>query len=100
LTSATTSNFRLEKRMLTFDCPRTCPRYGDRWCRFRPLLDCLGPIQVDSHTARIRVEYRDPELLKGAVLSLGWKWLGFARHHLFESEQIGHGFQPTGWKFP
>ncbi|MFL5342753.1 MAG: hypothetical protein ACJ8F7_21685, partial [Gemmataceae bacterium] len=83
-----------------FDCPRTCPTFGDRWCRFRPLLDALGPVRVDSHTARIKVEYTDPEALRRAVEAMGGVWYGRGHFDLFDTEQDGLGFRlpfANGW---
>lgn len=76
-----------------FNCPRTCPQFNDRWCRFRPVLDVLGPIQVDSHTAKVQVEYTDPEALKCAVERMGGIWLGHGEYSLGDTEQKGYGFR-------
>ncbi len=85
----------------SFSCPRSCPAAGERWCRFRPVLDVLGSVQVDSHTARVSVEYRDPDILERAVLSLGWTWIGHGTHKLFESTPIvGQAFKIPGWNYP
>ena len=32
--------------------------------------------------------------------SLGWKWLGLAKHELFDGTYTGHGFRPEGWAYP
>ena len=85
---------------LSFTCPRTCPAYGERWCRFRPLLDRLGPVKVDSHTATIRVSYTDPEQLRIAVESMGGVWLGHGHYDLGDTQQDGYGFRlpmAGGW---
>jgi hypothetical protein len=83
-----------------FACPRTCPGAGDFWCRFRLVLDVLGPVRVNSHTARIAVEFRDPSTLTGAVQAMGGTWLGPGTHPLFSGPVAGHGFQLPGWRYP
>src|SRR5262245_15125770 len=85
---------------IPFDCPRTCPDHGDRWCRFRPLLDRLGPVRVNSHTAKIRVEFNDPDSLRWLVEKMGGLWLGHGRHELCETKEDGYGFRlpfVNGW---
>jgi hypothetical protein len=85
---------------LPFDCPRTCPSHAERWCRFRKLLHRLGPVKVDSHTARIKVEFNDTDALRKAVEFLGGNWIGPGTHKLFEGPVAGHGFNLPGWRFP
>ena len=85
---------------LPFDCPRSCPEHGERWCRFRKLLDRLGPVKVDSHTARIKVEFTDTNALQRAVEFLGGYWIGPGTHKLFEGPVTGQGFTLPGWRFP
>ena len=88
------------RNSLPFACDRTCPLAGERFCRFRPVLDLLGPVAVNSQTATIRVEFRDPGTLKSAVLAMGGTWLGQGTHHLYGGNQVGHGFQLSGWRYP
>ena len=83
-----------------FNCPRTCPLVGNFWCRFRPVLDRLGRVQVNSHTVRVKVEYTDPGALERAVQALGGKWLGSGSHRLFEGMVTGHGFKLDQWNYP
>jgi hypothetical protein len=83
-----------------FVCPRTCPLVGQRWCRFRPVLDRLGPVRADSHTARIEVDFTDPASFQAAVESLGGTWLGAGTHRLFEGEVAGLGFRLPDWQYP
>lgn len=85
---------------LPFDCSRTCPMAGERWCRFRPLLDTLGSVQVCSHTTKIKVEYSDPDQLRLAVQAMGGTWLGMGTHDLYESNATGYGWTLPGWTFP
>lgn len=91
---------------MNFTCPRTCPHYDRRTadghfdCRFRAVLDHVGPTRVHSHTVKIKVEYRDPRVLERACNNLGWKWHGQAKHHLYEADVQGHGFTPEGWSYP
>lgn len=86
---------------MKFDCTRTCPRFEKAdVCRFRPVLNQLGPIRVTSHTARVAVEFRDGDTLRGAVLAMGGTWIGQGCHQLFEGSEIGQGFTLPGWKFP
>lgn len=85
---------------LCFDCDRTCPLAKERWCRFRPILDRIGPVRVDSHTAKVTVDYKDPGALKLAVEALGWEWMGQGQHHLFEGPVTGLAFKVPGWNYP
>jgi len=85
---------------LPFTCLRTCPLAGDRWCRFRAVTDQIGSVLVDSHTARIKVEYADAASLQAAVAALGGTWLGHGNHRLFEGQAMGHGFTLPGWQYP
>lgn len=84
----------------TFSCPRTCPLAGDLWCRFRPLLDAVGPVRVDSHTVKVAVEYRDAAALEAAVVAMGGQWLGHGCHHLYQGDVGGLGFTLPGWRYP
>lgn len=77
---------------LPFTCPRTCPLFSEIHCRFRPVLDQIGPVKVHSHTARIRVEYTDLAALEQAVKNIGGQWLGVGTHRLFEDDHQGNGF--------
>lgn len=87
--------------MQNFTCPRTCPLVKSAWCRFRPVLDALGPVRVNSHTVTVKVEYRDPDALRGAVEALGGSWLGLGSHRLYESGEFsGHGLRLPGWEYP
>lgn len=79
--------------LLPFDCPRTCPAYGDRWCRFNAVLSKIGPVRVDSHTAKIKVEYTDPDQLRRAVERMGGIWYGAGHYDLHDTEQDGYGFR-------
>lgn len=85
---------------IRFDCPRTCPLAGERWCRFRPVTDKLGPVRANSHTARIKVDYSDADALKAAVAALGGNWLGHGIHRLYEGPATGYGFRLPGWTYP
>ncbi len=86
--------------MSNFSCPRTCPMFSGRWCRFRPVLDQLGPVKVSSHTATIKVEFRDPRTLRAAVEAIGGQWLGQGQHHLYGGDETGIGFRLPKWQYP
>lgn len=86
--------------MEKFTCPRTCPQAGAFWCRFRPVLDLLGPVRVNSHTAQMKVEYRDLAALKSAVEAMGGTWIGPGCHKLYEASYSGNAFKFSSWKFP
>ena len=86
--------------VLPFSCPRTCPANGQLWCKFRPLLDRMGPTRVNSHTVTVQVEYTDPDALESAVRALGWNWLGKGCHRLYQGDVVGAAFQPEGWRYP
>jgi len=83
----------------SFSCPRTCPSFeraqgGRFFCRFGPILNTLGPAVVTSHTVTVKVEYRDPETLRAAVLAMGGIWYGWAdTHSLGDTVQSGWGFR-------
>ncbi len=83
-----------------FSCPRSCPLAGERWCRFRPILDRLGPVQVNSHTAQIKVDFGDADTLRAAVESMRGEWLGQGSHKLFEGPVVGNGFRLPHWVYP
>jgi len=55
---------------------------------------------VNSHTARIRVDYSDPAMLQAAVTALGGIWLGSGVHRLYEGDIAGIGFTLPGWLYP
>ncbi len=82
-----------------FTCPRTCPLVGAFWCRFRPVLDQIGPVRVHSHTATVKVDFADPDALRAAVLAMGGKWLGEGMHRLFSTQHTGLGFTLPGWSY-
>ena len=91
---------------MNFSCPRTCPMFEKRTtdglfdCRFRAIIDRIGPTRTTSHTVKVRVDYRDPRALELACDRLKWKWHGFGKHELFEAGVTGHGFTPEGWYYP
>jgi hypothetical protein len=76
-----------------FSCQRTCQLVGKFFCKFRPILDLLGPVKVNSHTATIKVAYDDPKAFECAVLSLGGQWYGYGSYNLGDSTQQGYGFR-------
>lgn len=87
--------------MSNFTCPRTCPLVNSRWCRFRPVLDNLGPHRVNSHTVTVKVEYRDLDALRRAIETMGGDWIGNGTHALYSNHTAtGVGFNLPGWKFP
>lgn len=83
-----------------FSCPRTCPRYGDIYCRFRPLFDILGPVVVNSHTVRVKVNFGNADALKAAVKAMGGEFIGVGDHSLFQGCETGIGFRLPGWLYP
>lgn len=87
--------------MTGFSCPRTCPQYGDSLCRFRPILDQIGPARVCSHTVKVKVDYNDLEALRRAVLSMSGTWLATGTHQLFDGQSAhGQGIQLPNWRYP
>lgn len=83
---------------IPFDCDRTCPAHeslhdGKFWCRFRPLLDLLGPTRVHSHTATMQVEYDDLGVFRKAVEACDGLWLGQGTYDLHDTIQTGYGFR-------
>ncbi len=80
--------------LMPFDCPRTCREFESRdVCRFRPVLDRIGPVKVNSHTAKIKVEYTDPATLRIAVERMGGVWIGPGHFSLGDTEEDGIGFR-------
>ncbi len=82
--------------MQPFTCDRTCPLHNETWCRFRPVLDVLGPVQVNSHTVQVKVQLKDPEALKLAVESMSGTWIGMGDHWMNETHR-GHAFKLPNW---
>ena len=92
-----------------FDCPRTCPLFERRdLCRFNPVFKAIGPVVVNSHTVKVKVEYNDPGALRGSVEAMGGTWLGQGNHSLYERGKVGGGvlyheglrFRFPGWNSP
>lgn len=83
-----------------FTCPRTCPLVSARWCRFRPVLDALGPVKVNSHTATVKIDLSDAAALQRAVEVIGGQWIGAGTHQLFSSRHTGNAFKLPGWNYP
>ena len=86
--------------MTPFTCPRTCPLFGDKTCRFQTVFDHLGPAQVMSHTVKIKVAFTDPAALQSGVESMGGTWLGMGTHSLYSGDRGGYGFTLPGWNYP
>lgn len=77
---------------IKFDCDRTCPQFereenGLFMCRFRPLLDNIGPTKVHSHVAKLDLNVTDLDQLEAAVKRLGlvlkrgqktYRWWGYS----------------------
>ena len=76
-----------------FTCPRSCPLVAETWCRFLPVLRRVGPTQVNSHTAKIQVDYSDPLILERAVKAMGGLWYGHGSYDLGDTTQVGFGFR-------
>jgi hypothetical protein len=84
--------------MRNFSCDRTCPLLAE--CIFGPVLRTLGGTYVHSHTVRVRVEFRNIEALRAAVLQLNGQWLGNGNHALYQTQEVGHGFRLPNWRYP
>ena len=87
---------------MNFSCPRSC-RWAEArdFCRFMPVLAAVGPTAVTSHTAKIKVEFRDPSHLKAAVEALGGEWLGQGSARLYDgTSHHGLVFKLKGWRYP
>lgn len=92
---------------MNFNCPRTCPAFNDRWCRFNVLFSGMVHLRVDSHTARVKVDYNNADQLRAAVEKIGGTWLGHGSHELFERNDAGKrrtetglGFTLPNWNYP
>lgn len=85
----------------SFDCPRTCPLHNETFCRFRPILDAIGPVHANSHTVSIKVKLQNKEALKASVESMNGTWLGEGTHNLYGSQRYtGVGFTLPNWAYP
>lgn len=88
-------------QVFDFDCPRTCPHFERQdVCRFNAIFDKLGSAVVNSHTVKIKTEFRDDDTLAHAVRSLGGQVLGRSTHKLYERSETGFGFTLPGWRYP
>lgn len=53
-----------------------------------------------SETIGVEVQYKDIDLLRKVVESLGGKWIGQGEHRLYSSSETGIGFQLPKWTYP
>lgn len=84
-----------------FDCDRTCPLHGESWCRFRPILDQIGPVKANSHTVTIKVEIKNKEALKSTIEQMNGKFLDEGTHNMYGSQRYtGIGFTLPRWAYP
>lgn len=87
--------------MMSFDCDRTCPLHElVDVCRFSKVFAKLGPSVVTSHTTTIKSEFKDHDILAGAVRGMGGKVLGMGTHKLYSESKTGFGFTIPGWSYP
>jgi hypothetical protein len=87
---------------MKFECPRSCPKYENRdECRFNTVFAKLGAGVVTSHTTTIKSEFKDYDILAGAVKGMGGSILGMGTHSLFSGQTAtGFGFRLPNWQFP
>ncbi len=87
---------------MKFDCDRTCPLYERvDSCRFNKVFNKIGPVVVNSHTVKVKCDFRDHDILAGAVRGMGGEVLGKGTHNLYSSNKAtGFGFTLPNWKFP
>lgn len=84
-----------------FDCDRTCPLHGEAMCRFRPILDLIGPVKANSHTVTIKVELKNKEALKSSVEQMNGKFLDEGTHNMYGGQRYtGLGFTLPRWAYP
>lgn len=81
---------------MNFSCPRTCPMHAERWCRFRKILDAMGPVRVDSHVATIDCEIRDLDALEIACRRLGLEFRHGQQTYRWFGEFVGDAPLPKG----
>lgn len=61
-----------QDNQIRFDCNRTCPLFEKiDTCRFNPILQELGPVEVNSHVVDVDVEIRDLGAFERACKTLG-----------------------------
>ena len=54
-----------------------------------------------SHTVTVKIEMKNPAVLRAAAEALGGQWLGHGTHNLFSTQTAtGNGFTLPGWRFP
>ena len=54
-----------------------------------------------SHTVTIKIEMKNPAILRAAAEALGGQWIGEGTHKLFSTQTAtGHGFTLPRWRFP
>lgn len=58
-----------------------------------------------SHTAKIKVEYRDADAFRAACEACGYTWIGEGRHGFYRYNPTdgfadGLGFKIPGWSYP
>lgn len=84
---------------MQFKCGRTC-RVFER-CRFTPVLSALGRGQTAfSHTAHVKVDFHDLDVLARCITEMGGKVLGHGEYKLYSSTEQGWGFTLPGWQYP
>jgi hypothetical protein len=83
--------------MIPFDCPRSCPRAGERFCRFGPIFDQIGPIKVDSHVAKVQCDIRDLDALDAAARRCGLIMKRGQKHYRWYGRSVGDTPLPEGY---
>jgi hypothetical protein len=83
--------------MIPFDCPRSCPRAGERFCRFGPIFDRIGPIKVNSHVAKVKCDIRDLEALDAAARRCGLILKRGQKHYRWYGRSVGDTPLPEGY---
>lgn len=72
---------------------------GFRWIETGCQVWGLG-ILANSHTASVKVDFTDPDILRRAVEAMQGQWLGKGSHRLFAGDVCGHGFSLPNWRYP
>jgi hypothetical protein len=81
---------------MNFDCQRTCREHGDGLCRFQFIFDRLGPVQVDSHVAKIDTKILDLDALSMACQRLGLEFKSGQTRYRWWGSSAGDYPVPNG----
>lgn len=82
---------------MKFDCPRSCA-WAERkdLCRFMPLFDKLGPVQVNSHVVKVKTVITDLDALARAASACGLTFMRDQKKYRWYGRSVGDYPIPPG----